>query len=86
MESHKNKILRIVNTIYDVTPGTVVKVTNSDGDNFIFRCKCYDNNYDLYEMNNKHTSWGLSCDTLDDMRDSLLKDFLEELLFDIKIM
>lgn len=84
MESHKSKVLRITNTIYNIKCGTIVAVTDSDNDEYIFKCKCYDNNYDLYDLNDKNISWGMSCETLDDLRDSLLKDFLDGVLIDIK--
>lgn len=84
MESHKSKVKRIVNTIYDITINKYVTITHSDGTNFVGVCKCIDGNYDIYSPNNKNTSWGLSCDTLDEMRDTLLKDFLDEVIINIR--
>lgn len=84
MESRKNKVKRIVNTIYDITTNKCVTITHSDGTEFIGVCKCYDCNYDIYAPNDKHTSWGLSCETLDELRDALLKDFVEGIIVNIK--
>ena len=84
MESHKSKVKRIVNTIYDITINKYVTITHSDGTNFVGVCKCIDGNYDIYSPNDKNTSWGLSCDTLDEMRDTLLKDFLDEVIINIR--
>lgn len=39
---------------------------------------------DKVEQAIDHISWGMSCETLDDLRDSLLKDFLDGVLIDIK--
>lgn len=85
MESRKSKVLRIVKNIYNIKINSIVEITNSDNETYIFRCKCYDDNYDLYDVQDKHTSWGLSCDTIEDLRDSLLKDFIDELLINISI-
>ncbi len=85
MESHKSKVLRITKNIFDIIPGKIVEVTNNDKETFTFKCKCYDNNYDLYDLNDKNISWGMSCETLNDLRDSLLKDFLDGLLINIKL-
>lgn len=84
MESHKNKVKRIVNTIYDITTNKYVTITHFDGTEFIGVCKCYDGNYDIYAPNDKNTSWGLSCETLDELRDALLKDFVEGIIVNIK--
>lgn len=86
MESYKSKVLRITNTIYNVKYGTIVVVTDSDNDEYTFKCKRYNNNYDLYDLNDTNISWGMSCDTLDDLRNSLLKDFLDGLLIDTCIL
>ena len=83
MESHKSKVKRIVDTIYDITVNKCVTITRSDNTNFIGICKCYNGNYDIYFPNDKYMSWGLSCDTLDEMRDALLKDFLDEVITNI---
>lgn len=84
MESHKSKVKRIVNTIYDITTNKYVTITHSDNTNFTGICKCYDGNYDIYAPNDKYTSWGLSCETLDELRDALLKDFVDGILVNIK--
>ena len=86
MESHKNKVLRITSTIYNIKCGIMVVVIDSDNDEHIFKCQCINGNYDLYDLNDKNISWGMSCDTLDDLRDSLLKDFLDNLLVNISIL
>lgn len=83
MESHKTKILKMMRKIYDIKLGDVVDVTDNYDEIFIFRCECYNNNYDLYDINNKHKSWGMSCDTLEDLQDSLAKDFLDGLITNI---
>ena len=83
MESRKSKVKRIVNTIYDITTKKYVTITHSDGTNFVGVCKCINGNYDIYSPNDKNTSWGLSRDTLDEMRDALLKDFVEGILVNI---
>lgn len=85
MESHKNKVLRITRNIFDIVPDKIVEITDNDNEIYTFKCKCYDNNYDLYDLNNKNIIWGLSCDTLDDLRDSLLKDFLDGIIINIKL-
>ena len=85
MESHKSKVKRIVNTIYDITINKYVTITHSNNTNFTGICKCYDGNYDIYSPNDKNTSWGLSRDTLDEMRDALLKDFLDEVIINIHV-
>lgn len=84
MESHKDKVKRIVNTIYDIGSHKYVTIVRSDGTKFIGVCKCYDGNYDIYSPIDKHTSWGLSCETIDDLRDSLLKDFLDGVIINIR--
>lgn len=84
MESHKSKVLRITNTIYNIKCGTMVVAINSDNAEYTFKCQCINGNYDLYDLNDKNISWGMPCDTLDDLRDSLLKDFLDNILIDIK--
>lgn len=38
---------------------------------------------DLYD---KTISWGMSCDSLDDLRDSLLKDFVNGLITSLVIL
>ena len=91
MESHKSKVLRIIKTIYDIIPGTIVKIIQADNTEFIGKCKCIDGNYDIYDFNDNKISWRLSCDTLDDMRDSLLLNFIntnvdECYINDIKIV
>ena len=83
MESHKNKVKRIVNNIYDIVIDKYVTIAHENGSKFTGVCKCYNGNYDIYMPNNIHVSWGLSCDTLDDMRDSLLKDFLDGIIVNI---
>ena len=85
MESHKSKVKRIVNTIYDITINKYVCITHEDGTNFIGKCKCYNDNYDIYKPDDENTSWGLSCETIDDMRDSLLKDFLDGIIVNISL-
>lgn len=85
MESHKSKVKRIVNTIYDITTNKYVTITHSDGEKFIGVCKCYNGNYDIYSANDKHKCWGLSCETVDELRDALLKDFLDEIITNIRI-
>ena len=84
MESHKNKVKRIVNTIYDITTNKYVTITHSDGTDFVGVCNCYNENYDIYSPTDKNTSWGLSCETLDELRDALLKDFVEGIIINIK--
>lgn len=84
MESHKNKVKRIVNTIYDITTNKYITITHSDGTDFVGVCKCYNENYDIYSPTDKNTSWGLSCETLDELRDALLKDFVEGIIVNIK--
>lgn len=84
MESHKSKVLRITKNIFDIIPNKYVTITHSDGTEFIGVCKCYDGNYDIYAPNDKNTSWGLSCETLDELRDALLKDFVEGIIVNIK--
>jgi hypothetical protein len=79
-------MLRIVNTIYNITTGKYVTINHEDGTKFIGICKCYDKNYDIYAPNDKHTSWGLSCESIDDMRDSLLKDFLDGIIINIRLL
>ena len=83
MDSHKNKVKRMVNIIYDITNNKYVTITHSDGTDFIGVCKCYDGNYDIYAPNDKHTSWGLSCETIDELRDALLRDFLDDIIVNI---
>lgn len=85
MESYKNKVKRLVNTIYDITTNKHVTIIHSDGTEFTGVCKCYNGNYDIYAPNDKHTSWGLSCETLNEMRDALLRDFLDEMIINIRI-
>lgn len=84
MESHKSKVKRIVNTIYDITTNKYVTITHSDGTDFTGVCKCYNGNYDIYSATDRHTCWGLSCETIDEMRDALFKDFLDEIITNIR--
>ena len=83
MESRKDKILRMVNTVYDITIDKRVIITHSDGTEFTGICKRYDGNYDIYAPHDENVSWGLSCETLEDLRDSLLKDFIDGVLTNI---
>lgn len=85
MESHKSKVKRIVNTIYDITTKKYVTITHSDGTDFVGVCKCIKGNYDIYAAADVHRCWGLSCETLDEMRDALLKDFVDEIITNIRI-
>lgn len=85
MESRKNKVLRVVNVIYDIKPGVIVEVVDHYAATHIFKCECIDGNYDLYHMNEKHNSWGMSCDTLYELRDALLRDFIDGVLLNIRI-
>ena len=78
MESHKNKVLRITRNIFNIVPDKIVEITDNDNEIYTFKCKCYDNNYDLYDLNNKNISWGLSCDTLDETRQLDDSELLEE--------
>ena len=84
MESHKNKVLRIVKNIYNIGTRKIVEITNSSDETLIFKCKCINGNYDLYDMLDNNISWGLSCETLDELRDALLNDFMEGLFNNIK--
>lgn len=86
MESRKNKVLRVVKNIYDVKPNVMVEVYNNENECFIFKCQCLNGNYDLYDLQDKTISWGMSCDTLSDLRESLLKDFVDGLLVSLKII
>jgi hypothetical protein len=83
MESNKSKILRVVKTIYDIIPKKFVAITK-DGEDKIFQCKNINGELDLYQTDKNSVRWGLSCENLDDMRKSLLQDFLEEYFEDIK--
>lgn len=48
MESHKSKVLRIANTIYDIECGTIVTVTNSNNNEYTF--KQYGRNYRISSL------------------------------------
>lgn len=84
MESHKNQVLRITKNIFDITPGKLVEVTGSSNTTFLFKCQCISGNYDLYDLQDKNKSWGMSCETLDELRDALLMDYLQGLMLNIK--
>ena len=84
MESHKNQVLRITKNIFDITTGKLVEVTHSDGDTHYFKCQCISGNYDLYDLQDKNKSWGMSCETLDELRDALLMDYLQGIILNIK--
>lgn len=84
MESHKNQVLRITKNIFDITTGKLVEITRNDGVKFYFKCQCIKNNYDLYDVQDKKVSWGMSCETLDELRDALLMDYLQGLILNIR--
>ena len=84
MESHKSQVLRIVHNIFDISPGALVEVVRNDDTTHYFRCQCLSGNYDLYDMQDKNISWGMSCETLDELRDALLRDYIDGLIFNIK--
>lgn len=85
MESHKSKVLRITNTIYNIKCGITVNVINSDNDEYIFKCQYINGNYDLYDLNGHYASCGMFCDTLDDLKDSLLRAVLDGVLTNITL-
>ena len=86
MESHKNQVLRITKTIFNIVPGKLVELTRNDNTLHLFKCQCLSGNYDLYDLHDKNISWGMSCETLDELRDGLLKDYLDGFIFNIKII
>lgn len=89
MESIKNKTLRIVNNIFNIKRGTIVEITakkDDKVDKIIFKCKCINGNYDLYDLNDNDISWGISDETLNDMRLSLLKDYLDKYYINLKLI
>ncbi len=86
MESHKNQVLRIAKNIFDIVPGKLVELARNDDTLHLFKCQCLSGNYDLYDLHDKNTSWGMSCETLDELRDGLLKDYLDGLIFNIRII
>ena len=79
-------MLRITKNIFDIVPGKLVELTRNDDTLHLFKCQCLSGNYDLYDLHDKNISWGMSCETLDELRDGLLKDYLEGLMFNIKII
>ena len=83
MESHKNKRLRLIRKIYDIHLNDVLDITDEYNEVYIFRCEKHNENYDLYDLNNKHITWGMSCDTLEELQDSLVKDCLDGLITNI---
>jgi hypothetical protein len=85
MESNKSKMLRIVNTIYDIVPHKLVTIIRENNQEQVFVCKTVNGELDLYNPKTNTMRWGISCEGLDDMRECLLKDFLEGLFVDIKL-
>lgn len=79
-------MLRIAKNIFDIMPGKLVELTRNDDTLHLFKCQCLSGNYDLYDLHDKNISWGMSCETLDELRDGLLKDYLDGLIFNIKII
>lgn len=86
MESRKNKMKRIFDTILDITKGKVIKITDDSNENHIFICQQIKGNCDLYDFTDKKRSWGLACENIDDLRDAILKDYVDGLITNIKIM
>lgn len=76
MESHKDKVLRVITNIFNIEPGISVIIYHTDGTKYKGICKCVNGNYDIYNFYDDNISWGLSCKSLDEMRDALVLDFI----------
>ena len=85
METHAQKVLQAAQTIYNMRENDIVTIERDDNTTWCFKCQCIDENYDLYDTNNKNISWGMLCDSLEELQDELLKDYLDKYMIAIHI-
>lgn len=85
METHAQKVLQAAQIIYNMRENDIVTIKRDDNTTWVFKCQCIDENYDLYDTNNKNISWGMSCGSLEELQDELLKDCLDRCMIAIHI-
>lgn len=86
MESRKNKVLRIVNTIYSINKNSYVELLlDGDIETIIYKCEVDNKQVCLRQVVSK-CLYDNPNKSLDDLRDKLLEDFATGLIVNIELL